>query len=79
MITFDEFLAVDVRVGRIIDVQPFPAARKPAYQLEVDFGPEIGRRLALALDMKLDGEIEGGREAELRAALLGVTDSRGGP
>ena len=42
IITFDEFLAVDVRFGRIVDVRLFPAARKPAYQLEIDFGPEIG-------------------------------------
>ena len=48
VITFDAFLAVDVRVGRIVDVRPFPAARKPAYQLEVDFGPEIGRRRSSA-------------------------------
>jgi len=47
-ITFDAFLAVDVRVGRIVDVRPFPAARKPAYQLEVDFGPELGRRRSSA-------------------------------
>jgi tRNA-binding protein len=43
-ISFDDFRAVDVRVGRLVDVRPFAAARKPAYQLEVDFGPEIGRR-----------------------------------
>jgi tRNA-binding protein len=47
-ITFDEFLRVDVRVGRIVDVKPFPAARKPAYQLEVDFGPDNGRRRSSA-------------------------------
>jgi len=47
-ITFDDFLKVDVRVGRIVDVRPFPAARKPAYQLEVDFGAEIGRRWSSA-------------------------------
>jgi tRNA-binding protein len=47
-ITFDDFLKVDVRVGRIVDVRPFPAARKPAYQLEVDFGPELGRRRSSA-------------------------------
>ena len=48
LITFDDFLRVDVRVGRIVDVRPFPAARKPAYQLEVDFGPELGRRRSSA-------------------------------
>ena len=47
-ITFDDFLRVDVRVGRIVDVKPFAAARKPAFQLEVDFGPEIGRRRSSA-------------------------------
>jgi tRNA-binding protein len=48
MISFDDFLRVDVRVGRIVDVRPFPAARKPAFQLEVDFGPEIGRKKSSA-------------------------------
>jgi tRNA-binding protein len=47
-IGFDDFLRVDVRVGRIVDVQPFPAARKPAYQLLVDFGPELGARRSSA-------------------------------
>jgi tRNA-binding protein len=47
-ITFDDFLKVDVRVGRIVDARPFPAARKPAYQLEIDFGPQLGRRRSSA-------------------------------
>lgn len=42
MIEFDHFLAVDMRVGRVVDVQEFPEARKPAWKLTIDFGPEIG-------------------------------------
>lgn len=41
-ITFDEFLKVDVRVGWIVEVEEFPEARKPAYKMRIDFGPDIG-------------------------------------
>jgi tRNA-binding protein len=42
MITFDQFLAVDMRVGRVTEVEEFPEARKPAWKLTIDFGPEVG-------------------------------------
>ncbi len=43
-IDVDAFVAVDMRVGRVLEVRPFPEARKPAWQLHVDFGPELGTR-----------------------------------
>jgi tRNA-binding protein len=48
MIEFDDFLRVDMRVGRILAADPFPEARKPSYRLRIDFGPELGERVSSA-------------------------------
>ncbi|MDB4207763.1 tRNA-binding protein [Amylibacter sp.] len=47
-ISFDDFMAVDVRVGEIVRAEPFPEARKPAYMLWVNFGDEIGEKKSSA-------------------------------
>lgn len=42
MATFEEFMQIDMRVGRVLSVKDFPEARNPAWKLEIDFGPEVG-------------------------------------
>ena len=48
MIDFDDFLRVDMRVGRVTAVEGFPQARKPAWKLTIDFGPQIGTKRSSA-------------------------------
>ena len=47
-ITYDDFAKVEVRVGRIVQADDFPQARKPAYKLRIDFGPELGVKTSSA-------------------------------
>ena len=48
MITYDDFLKVDMRVGRVVRVEDFLKARHPLYKFEIDFGAEIGTKLSCA-------------------------------
>ena len=59
-IDFDQFLAVDMRVGRIVEVEDFPEARKPAWKLRIDFGSEIGvKRSSAQITNYAREELEG--------------------
>jgi tRNA-binding protein len=68
LIDFDQFLAVDLRVGRVVEVEAFPEARKPAWQLVIDFGPEVGLKRSSAQITHYT------REALLGTLVVGVVN-----
>ena len=91
MIDFDQFLAVDMRVGRVLAVDEFPEARKPAWKLTIDFGEELGsKRSSAQITNYSRAELEGRRVVAVvnfpprqigpvrsEVLVLGASDSEG--
>ena len=69
MISYDDFQRVDIRVGRVIHVEDIPEARKPAYKLTIDFGPDIGIKKSSA---QITDNYE--KESLLNTLVLGVVN-----
>ena len=76
MIEFDDFARVDMRVGRVIAVDAFPEARKPAWKLTIDFGPELGTRRSSAQIVHYDPADLDGR---LVVAVVNLAPRQIGP
>ncbi|MGH2954716.1 MAG: tRNA-binding protein [Solirubrobacterales bacterium] len=75
-ISWDQFEAVEMRVGRVVSVEDFPEARVSAWKLEIDFGPEIGRKRSSAQITNYErSELEG----RLVVAVVNFPPKRIGP
>ena len=72
--TFDDFMKIDMRVGRIVEVEDFPEARNPAWRLRVDFGPEIGIKVLVGADHELRARGARGAPGHRRRELSAATD-----
>jgi len=75
MPTFEEFMALDIRVGTVLSARTHPTARKPALQLEIDFGPAGTRRSSAQLTKRYDAAALVGRQV---VAVLGFPPRRVG-
>ena len=69
MATIEDFLKLDIRVGKVIEVNDFPEAKKPAYKLKIDFGSEVGIKNSSVQIVALYG-----KEELLGKLVLGVVN-----
>jgi tRNA-binding protein len=75
-ISWEQFEVVDMRVGRVVGVEDFPEARVPAWKLEIDFGPEIGRKRSSA---QITNYARDQLEGRLVVAVVNFPPKRIGP